>query len=75
MAVWGFQVSNLCSGERDAALFSLSYAKQEMTLGNSLLVEEIFLEETFLIETFLVETFQRDISRKDNFKTSFSNVE
>ena len=55
-------------------LFSLSYAKQEMTLGNSLLVEEIFLEETFLIETFLVETFQRDISRKDNFETSFSKV-
>ena len=74
MAVWGFQVSNLCSGERDAALFSLSYAKQEMTLGNSLLAEEIFFEETFLIETFLVETFQRDISRKDNFETSFSKV-
>ena len=38
-------------------LFSLSHAKQEMTLGNSLLVKEIFLEKTFFIETFLVETF------------------
>ena len=47
-------------------LFSLLYAEQEMTLGNSLIVEEIFLEETFLIETFLVETFQREISRKEN---------
>ena len=55
-------------------LFSLLYAEQEMTLGNSLIVEEIFLEETFLIETFLVEIFQRDFYRKDNFETSFSKV-